>query len=325
MAAPSSLIIRVGPNSFRPAPFVGEWLGHHGAPQTRVAHPLSASVFRSTFTKHMISTYDKVIRHGWRLRGMSNLMDFPLFVFVLSFVVMWLSARIGFFLRERQARLEQGAHLDLDLIVSATLTLLALIIGFSFSMAITRYEQRKNYEEAEANAIGTEYLRADLLPPVDIAKVRVLLRNYLDQRIWFYEARDQDTLRQINAATAELQTELWSAVHASAAAQEPPPVVALVFSGMNDVLNAQGYTQAGWWNRIPAGAWCLIAVVSICANLLVGYDSHRTGSKFMRLLILPFVLCIALFAIADIDSPRQGIIRVHPQNLISLAQSLQGH
>src|SRR5271156_3393342 len=119
MAAPSSLIIRVGPNSFRPAPFVGEWLGHHGAPQTRVAHPLSASVFRSTFTKHMISTCDKVIRHGWRLRGMSNLMDFPLFVFVLSFVVMWLSARIGFFLRERQGGPGAGGHPALHPLLSS--------------------------------------------------------------------------------------------------------------------------------------------------------------------------------------------------------------
>ena len=69
---------------------------------------------------------------------------------------------------------------------TATLTLLALIIGFTFSMALNRYDQRKIYEEEEANAIGTEYLRAELLPAADAAKVRTLLLNYLDQRVLFY-------------------------------------------------------------------------------------------------------------------------------------------
>jgi len=94
---------------------------------------------------------------------------------------------------------------------------------------------------------------------------------------------------------------------------------------MNDVLNSQGYTQAAWWNRIPLGAWFLMIAVAICSNFLIGYASHDKGVTIIRLLVLPFVLCIAFYAIADIDSPRWGVIRVHPQNLISLAQSLQGH
>src|SRR5271170_4187588 len=104
---------------------------------------------------------------------MTNVMRFPIFVFVFSFLTMFLSARIGIFLSKKRA-LEQDVRQDLDLLVSATLTLLGLIVGFSFSMAISRYDQRKNYEEAEANAIGTEYVRADLLPAADAAKVRAL-------------------------------------------------------------------------------------------------------------------------------------------------------
>jgi hypothetical protein len=229
---------------------------------------------------------------------------------------------VGFSVNKRQFNLEE--HSDLDLIVTASLTLLALIIGFSFSMAISRYDQRKSYEEAEANAIGTEYLRAELLPAPDRANLRALLRNYLDQRILFYETRDENALRQIDAATAQLQTELWSTVHTSAGAQ-PTYVVGLAVSGMNDVLNSQGYTQAAWWNRIPLGAWCLMVAVAICSNLLVGYGSRRHGAGIIRLLVLPIVLSISFFAIADIDSPRRGVIRVRPQNLLSLAQSLPGH
>jgi hypothetical protein len=237
---------------------------------------------------------------------------------------MWLSAQIGVFFRKRQRQLEEAEHQDRDFIVAAALTLLALIIGFSFSMAVGRYDQRKNYEEAEANAIGTEYVRADLLSADDAARVRALLKDYLDQRILFYRTGDERELQQINARTAQLQTELWSTVRAPAVAQ-PTPVLALAVSGMNDVLNSQGYTQAAWWNRIPVGAWSLMVAIAICSNLLVGYSAHRAQGGVTRLLVLPLVLCIAFFLIADIDSPRRGIIRVVPQNLVSLAEPLHGH
>ena len=208
---------------------------------------------------------------------MNNLTDNPFIVFALALFVLWLSARIGSYFLKRRLNLEEGVREDFSVILAATLTLLGLIIGFSFSMAISRYDQRKNYEEAEANAIGTEYVRADLLPAADAARVRALLRNYLDHRILFYQTRNEQQLRQINANTAQLQSELWAAVKAPAAAQ-PTPVVALAISGMNDVLNSQGYTQAAWWNRIPLAAWVLMAAIAICCNLLVGYGARHPES-----------------------------------------------
>jgi hypothetical protein len=255
---------------------------------------------------------------------MNNLTKSPFLVFVLSFFVMWLSAQIGAAIRRRQPILDEDVRQDFDVIVAATLTLLGLIIGFSFSMAVSRYDQRKIYEEGEANAIGTEYLRADVLPAADAARVRALLRDYLDQRVLFYETQDERALRQINVYTAQLLTELWSAAQAPAAAQ-PTPVLALTLSGMNEVLNSQGYTQAAWWNRIPIGAWGLMAAIAICSNLLVGYGRRRAEAGVIQFLVLPLVLSIAFVFIADIDNPRRGVIRVYPQNLISLAQSLHGH
>ena len=256
---------------------------------------------------------------------MNNLNDYPLLVFALAFFALWLSARIGSFsFLKRQRNLEEDVREDFGVILTATLTLLGLIIGFSFSMAISRYDQRKNYEEEEANAIGTEYVRADLLPAADAARVRALLSNYLDQRILFYETRDEQQLRQINANTAQLQSELWSAVQAPAAAQ-PTPVVALAISGMNDVLNSQGYTQAAWWNRIPLAAWGLMAAIAICCNLLVGYGARHAEAEGILMLVIPLVVSISFFLIADIDSPRGGVILVQPQNLVSVAQSLHAH
>src|SRR6266487_5884796 len=106
---------------------------------------------------------------------MINITDYPLLVFVSSFLTLWLSAKIGVSVLRTRRSLEEETREDFGVILAATLTLLGLIIGFSFSMAINRYDQRKNYEEAEANAIGTEYIRADLLPSADAAKVRALL------------------------------------------------------------------------------------------------------------------------------------------------------
>ncbi|MFZ0929753.1 MAG: hypothetical protein WAN11_14195 [Syntrophobacteraceae bacterium] len=255
---------------------------------------------------------------------MNNATDYPLLVFVLSFFVLSLSALIGASFLKRQRKLEEDIRDDFGVIQAATLTLLGLIIGFTFSMALNRYDQRKNYEAEEANAIGTEYVRADLLPAADAAKVRELLRNYLDQRVLFYTTTDEQQIPQINDRTAQLQTELWSAVLAPASAQ-PTPTVALVVAGMNDVLNSQGYTQAAWWNRIPIEAWVLMAVIAIFCNLLLGYGSRNVKAERLMLLILPFVVTMAFFLIADIDSPRNGVIRVHPHNLISLVESLHAH
>ena len=255
---------------------------------------------------------------------MNNPTNNPLLVFVVSFFVMWVSALIGAAFLRRQRKLAEEIHEDFGVILAATLTLLALIIGFSFSMAISRYDQRKNFEEAEANAIGTEYVRADLLPAADAAKVRALLRNYLDQRVLFYITRDEQEIRQVNARTAQLQTELWSAVLAPAATQ-PTPMVALAVSGMNDVLNSEGYTQAAWWNRIPIAAWALMTLIAVCCNMGFGYGTRDVKVEGILLFILPLVVSISFFLIADIDSPRGGVIRVNPHNLASLVESLRAH
>ena len=254
---------------------------------------------------------------------MHNLFDYPLLVFVVSLLTLWLSEMIVASFFGRQRKLEEKSE-DFGIILAAALTLLGLIIGFSFSMAVNRYDQRKNYEEAEANAIGTEYVRADLLPAADAARLRTLLVKYLDQRVLFYTTRDMQRLAQIDATAAQLQAELWSAVKGPAAAQ-PTFIVGLVVSGMNDVLNSQGYTQAAWWNRIPIAAWSLMVAIAICCNLLIGYGARDTKAQHILHIALPLLVSISFFLIADIDSPHSGLIRVHPQNIISLSESLHAH
>jgi hypothetical protein len=251
---------------------------------------------------------------------MRILLNFPGVIFVFSLLVLWFSARIGYALRKRR-ELDEGMHEDFGVILAATLTLLGLIIGFTFSMATSRFDQRKHYEEEEASAIGTEYVRADLMPAADAARVRTLLSKYLDQRVLFYTTGNLHKLQQVNADTAQLQSELWSSVAVPAHAQ-PTTVMALAVTGMNDVLNSQGNTQAAWWNRIPVAAWELMVAIAICCNLLLGYGARQIQRKAILLAVLPLVVSIAFLLIADLDSPRGGVIRVNPRNLESLAQSL---
>jgi hypothetical protein len=251
---------------------------------------------------------------------MPNLLRQPFFLLLVSFCALWAAAHIGLTFRKKHRSLADEDTQDFTFIVGATLTLLGLIIGFTFSMAVSRYDQRMNFEEQEANAIGTEYLRVDALPPTDAAKIRSLLKQYLDKRIQYYGSRDKNAIADTNAATAQLQNQLWAAAIVPAKAQ-PTPLTALVVAGMNDVLNAQGYAQAAWWNRIPAAAWILLITISVFCNLLIGYGV-RLKSELL-FLILPIVLSISFFLIADIDSPRRGVIHIREQNLETLAESLK--
>lgn len=251
---------------------------------------------------------------------MFNPFEYPLLILVFSFFVFWFAVWIGAALRKGKRDLEGANREEFLFILGSTLTLLGLIIGFTFSMAVSRYDLRKQYEEEEANTIGTEYNRVDLLHPADASKVHALLRSYLDQRILHYETQSDRRLKEIDAQTEQLQTDLWSGV-AAPAALEPTAVNTLILAGMNEALDSQGYAQAASSNRIPTAAWALVTTISVFCNFLVGYSLPE--KKTPLALILPAALAISMFLIADIDSPRVGLIQVRPHNLESLAESLR--
>ncbi|MBV8844564.1 MAG: hypothetical protein JO307_17295 [Bryobacterales bacterium] len=253
---------------------------------------------------------------------MGRITDYPLLVFALSVVVLWIAELVGVSLRRKPEGPEKDEREDLGMLLAGALTLLGVIIGFTFSMAVGRYDRREAAEEAESVAIKAELLKADLLlAESDARKVRGLLRSYLDQRIMFYTARDANQRQNIDATTAQIESELWSAIRAPNPMQLPPLVVVPV-SGMTDVFNAETSTRAAWLSRIPAAAWILMLAIAVCCNALIGYSTHnaQANAKFFPL-ILPLIVAIAFFLIADIDSPRSGVIRVHPQNLEALSLS----
>jgi hypothetical protein len=255
------------------------------------------------------------------LINIPHLANSPLLVFIISVVCLTASVWFGNAVFSKYRTKDTETSTDLGIIQTATLTLLGLIIGFTFSMAIARYDLRQNYEEAEANAIGTEFLRADLLPSKDAEIVKGLLVQYVDQRILFYSKQDHETARQITKKTIELEGALWSAILPVANSQSSP-TIALVVSGMNDVINTHSFTQAAWWNRIPRAAWWLMAAIAVGANLLIGFGARNFRPNTGLFMIFPLMISIAFFLIADIDSPRGGVIKIEPRNLIDLKHNM---
>jgi len=253
---------------------------------------------------------------------METIVNHPVLLFLVTFLLLWGGSYVGSLLRRRHEVMPDDEREDFNMILAAMLTLLGLIIGFTFSMAISRYDQRKNYEEEEANAIGTEYLRADLLPTESAEKVKSLLKTYLDLRIQHYTTENREERHGIDDRIAVLEAQLWEAVRAPGVGS-PTPVTALAIAGMNDVLNSQGYSQAAWWNRIPLAAWGLMWVIAIACNMMIGYYVRPADRYWLRVIVMPIVVSISFLLVADIDSPRGGIIRVHPQNLTALASSLK--
>jgi len=252
---------------------------------------------------------------------MADLIHHPDYLFVTLILLLTIGAALGALVLQRLIPLSDGARENYTVVQGATLTLLALLIGFTLSMAVSRFDQRKNYEEEEANAIGTELFRAELLGAPHAAQVKALLAQYLQLRIEYYKTRDSHELDIINAKTAALESQLWAAVRDAALAQ-PNPITALAVAGMNDVLNTQGYTQAAWLNRIPISAWMLMIVIAFFSSLMQGYGTRGASGRRVVLFVLPVTVSLSLALIADIDSPRAGLIRVAPVNLLSLQQSL---
>jgi hypothetical protein len=246
-------------------------------------------------------------------------MNYPLLVSVVSLALLVISTWVGAALRKRAGVPNEDERVEYGPLLGAVLTLLFFITGFSFMMAVGRYDLRKACEQAEAIAIATEYSRADLLAPADAAKVQTLLKKYLDQRILFYTTRRSGRASEITAGTVRLQTELWSTLRPAIAAV-PPPLMGLLVSGMNDVINSQRSSQGAWLNRVPVAAWALMTAIGIGCCWLIAYRARRTD--WLAFMIVPIAVSVCFFMIADLDSPRGGAIRVAPVNLSSLSQSL---
>ena len=227
-----------------------------------------------------------------------KILDSPFVVFVISLVVLTLSVRTGIFLQWLRGEGKDAIHSDLGVVTAASLTLLALLTSFSFSMATSRYDQRRTFELQEARLITVEFYRTDLLPEPNAAEAKALLAEYADARIEFYDVRAD--LSKLNAKTDGLEKQLWTAVHLPPVAT-PNSVTALPVAGLDAIFGSRVDAESAWENRIPPTAALLLLTIAACANFLSGLGARTPRSRLHYL--LPLLVSVAFFLIADIENP----------------------
>jgi len=252
---------------------------------------------------------------------MQWLIDHPPVLFVATLVLFVACTMAGVYARIHGHKLTSADRAEFDLVRNAMFTLLGLIIGFAIAMAVSRYDLRKTLEEAEANAIGTEYVRLDFLSPEAAAKARGLLKTYVNERVAYYEGDDPNAPSDNAADTAKTMDALWAAILPETKASQTA-VTALVAQGMNDVLNSYGYTVAAWRNRLPVEVWMLLIFVAAGCNVLIGFGAERLSAATHA--ILPLTASLAILLIADVEGPRNGFVRVHGLNLIEAGTGMRG-
>jgi hypothetical protein len=245
-------------------------------------------------------------------------------IFIVS-VLLLASAEAGFRLARRWHReTAEGYKSQITGIQTAVLGLLALLLGFSFAMALGRYDARRDLILQEANAIGTTYLRASFLPGMHKNAVQDLLRRYVDLRIPVYDpGTDPAKLGSLEEQSASLQHELWQ--HLVAAGEESPsPVTATFVGALNEVIDLDAARLHALRSHVPGVAWLLVLVVSAVGCYISGYavGVNKVRSTFSTVLV-PLLLAVVITLIADLDRPQKGVIGISNQPLLDLKQSLE--
>ncbi|MDQ8934472.1 bestrophin-like domain [Acinetobacter rudis] len=205
------------------------------------------------------------------------------------------------------------------IVLGAILSLLGLLIGFVLSISIGGYNERQKTEENEMVVIGAALQRTQLLASPQREQAEKLLHQYLDARIEFFRADNRAENKKWRITSVKKQTELWE-IAVAEANQAPNPVIASVLTAYNDLYISQEKTTVSWRYQIPNIVWALLIFFAIVSNFLIGYNARKEQGINTIILLLPFLITMALFIIAEIDIPGKGVIHVTPDDLLSLRE-----
>lgn len=248
--------------------------------------------------------------------------------------VILLVALLGLFLmaelghqRGRRMRPENTERLRHQVagIMGGLLGLLALLLGFSFSMALERFETRKRLVVEEANAIGTAMLRSEFLPAADRPQAMNDFRRYVGIRLELGRRPNliDHVSTELNRESEEIQRRLWRM--ASTATQADPHSVAagLYAEAMNGMIDIKSANDAALANRVPQSVLILLYGVSMLSMGIVGYANGLAGTRtLVATMILVLLLAVVILTIVDLDRPRRGFIQVSQKSLADLKDSL---
>jgi hypothetical protein len=250
--------------------------------------------------------------------------DIPLWgLFLIGSLLLWLAVEVGYRIgRWRHAHFPDERDQPVGAMVASILGLLALVLGFTFSLAASRFDARRMAVLEEANAIGTTYLRARLLPEPERAEVARLLREYVDVRVRGVQEGRAAELISRSEALHEL---LWAQAAAAAEKDSGSIMTGVFIQSLNEVIDLHAKrVLVGMRSRIPVVIWAGVFFLAMLSMSAVGYQSGLSGTRrspAMQGLVLAFA--IVLLLIADLDRGQEGLLRVSQRSMIDLQRSMQ--
>lgn len=242
------------------------------------------------------------------------------------FVLLLIATELGF-RRGRVIRgsLEDPAKSELTILQGAMVGLLSLLLAFTFAMAESRFETRRQLVLEEANAIGTTYLRSQALAQPDRTKVVSLLREYVTNRLKYYAAgTDPEALEEVNQQTDQLQAGLWSQAM-DAINKDPHSIPAGLFiSSLNEVIDLHMKRNIARQNHVPGAVLLLLFLVAILAMGIVGFGCGIGDWRNLSVTVtMCLIITLVILVIMDLDRPRRGYIRVSQQSMVNLQDSIK--
>lgn len=243
------------------------------------------------------------------------------------FVGMLLCLEMGYRIGGRALRRTETAHEGTRTIGAAVFALLGLLLGFTFANGISHLDQRRELIVREANAIGTAYLRLDLLPASRQSEMRGLFREYLDTRLLVYERLPNlDAADQELARAAQLQQQIWSKAVAAGLSDPSQHVARLLLPALNDMIDVTTSRTIALHTHLPPLIFSLSIVVALLSGLLAGYDlAKRKRRSWLHMMLYAVVIALTVFTFVDLDYPRFGLIRLNAADsaLIQLRDSIR--
>jgi hypothetical protein len=241
--------------------------------------------------------------------------------FAVTLLVVLLSVEGGLRLGDRRRkRAEPEKEGPVSAVVGATLGLLGLLLAFTFNMAASRFDLRRQTLLEEVNAIGTTYLRAGLLPEPHRTEVRQLLREYVDVRLEGIQQQNVEAIRR----SEELHGQLWA--QAVAVAEKAPGSImaGLFIQALNEVIDLHSKrVMVSLRNRIPGPIWAVLYGVAFLCMSAMGYHTGLAESRrSLALLTVCLAFTVVMFVIADLDRPQKGLLKVSQQGMIELRSSM---
>jgi hypothetical protein len=255
---------------------------------------------------------------------MNSLLDaIPLWaLFVTTLVGMLVCAEAGYRIGGlRRAAQNKEPESPVGSVVGAALGLLWLLMAITFSLAATRFEDRRGAVLDEANAIGTCYLRAGMLPDAQHKEVRRLLKEYVDLRV---AGVSSGSIAAAIARSGTIQNQLWAQATTAAQADPKSIQIGLFVESLNDVIDLHGKRlHASFYSRLPGTVWVVLLSVGALSFLMMGYHGGLAGNaRSPAMVVVALAFACVLWLVVDLERPLDGTLVVSQQPMIDLRSSM---